>query len=421
MLKFEKIKNSLLNLIGSKYSEIEIVEMSSGMCIKSQPPALYLEKALVESASVELIEIIVLHELYHQDTQNLTIDMKHIKHIVDYFGSQTMHELDIDADIEAFAILQKNKNLSFKKFLEIIYNASTFASDKIRLGKFSRFVGGIVGSKLWDKYGAKIIAFPYLNETIVETEIPFSCIYEGRKLAVAEIINLDLLKKLHREAKSFEQQDYVEKLNTEIEKIADQIYLQLNLDKIMFYQLLKNAVANYPFEDGIDAQKLLEKQLEENQNLRDRKNFEAHLSTKAFVFSPDFSKVLLLDHKTLGRWLQPGGHIDQTDNSLWKAGMREAMEEAGFENLKYHPLLPNSPETPIDLDIHTIPTSTKKQEPEHIHYGFSYIFTANPDDTNIDLDESNDCKWINFEEFTQMLEHKVIAQKVENNFISLCL
>ena len=416
LIKYQKIKESVLKLVGDKYNQIKIVEMPSGMRIKSQPPALYLEKALIKNALIELVEIIVLHELYHQNTQNLTIDMKHIKHIVDYFGSQTMHELDIDADIEAFAVLQKNKNLSFKKFLEIIHNASTFASDKIRLGKFSRFVGGILGAKIWDKYGVKIIAFPYLNETITETVVPFCCIAGGRKLATAEIINLDLLKKLHREAKSFEQQDYVEKLNTEVEKIANQIYSQLT--KNMFQNNLKQALANYPFDDGQNAKKLLTKQLNENQNLRDRKNFEAHLSTKAFVFSPNFTQVLLLDHKTLGRWLQPGGHIDETDNSLWKAGEREAMEEAGFANLTYHPLLPNSPETPTELDTHTIPKSDKKQEPEHIHYGFSYIFTANLNELKLNLDESSAYKWISFEDFAQMSEFETVAQKVKNNFIN---
>ena len=184
----------------------------------------------------------------------------------------------------------------------------------------------------------------------------------------------------------------------------------------MFYKLLENAVANYPFKDANNAKKLLEKQLSENQNLRDRKNFEAHLSTKAFVLSTDLSKVLLLEHKTLQKWLQPGGHIDEIDDSLWQEAMREAMEEAGFTNLQYLPLLPNSPETPFHLDIHNIPNSDKKQEPAHIHYGFSYLFTANPDDLVLDYGESNDFKWVSFEEFAQMSENIQTANKIKSHF-----
>lgn len=40
--------------------------------------------------------------------------------------------------------------------------------------------------------------------------------------------------------------------------------------------------------------------------------------------------VLLLKHKRLGMWLQPGGHIDLGETP-WDAALREAIEETGLE------------------------------------------------------------------------------------------
>ena len=57
---------------------------------------------LVESVSPEILEIIILHELYHCSMQNLTINMKHITHTREQFGIQVQNELDIDSDTEVF-------------------------------------------------------------------------------------------------------------------------------------------------------------------------------------------------------------------------------------------------------------------------------------------------------------------------------
>src|SRR5437762_10909961 len=40
-----------------------------------------------------------------------------------------------------------------------------------------------------------------------------------------------------------------------------------------------------------------------------------HFTASAFVLSPDYDEVLLIFHKKLGRWLQPGGHVDAGDAS----------------------------------------------------------------------------------------------------------
>jgi hypothetical protein len=85
-----------------------------------------------------------------------------------------------------------------------------------------------------------------------------------------------------------------------------------------------------------------------------------HLTASAFVLSPERDAVLLILHKKLQLWLQPGGHIEADDVSLLAAARREVAEEVGLE-------LPASVTGAVfDLDIHLIPA--RKDEPAHEHF-----------------------------------------------------
>lgn len=53
-----------------------------------------------------------------------------------------------------------------------------------------------------------------------------------------------------------------------------------------------------------------------------------HVTGSAIVIGD--AGVLLLKHKRLGLWLQPGGHIDAGETP-WEAALREAIEETGLE------------------------------------------------------------------------------------------
>src|SRR5687768_14000019 len=65
----------------------------------------------------------------------------------------------------------------------------------------------------------------------------------------------------------------------------------------------------------------------------DRRNPRAHLTGSAFVVSHDGLHVLLLHHRKLGRWLQPGGHADDGESSGETVALREAREETGVKGL----------------------------------------------------------------------------------------
>ncbi len=93
---------------------------------------------------------------------------------------------------------------------------------------------------------------------------------------------------------------------------------------------------------------------------------EAHFTASAFVVDAVCERTCLVQHAKLGRLLQPGGHIEETDASLEDAALREAREETALD-LDLHPAAPR----PFDLDIHLIPE--RPGEPQHYHLDVRYL------------------------------------------------
>jgi 8-oxo-dGTP pyrophosphatase MutT (NUDIX family) len=102
----------------------------------------------------------------------------------------------------------------------------------------------------------------------------------------------------------------------------------------------------------------------------DRTIPEAHLTASAFILSPDGSRVLLLRHRKLDRWLQPGGHAEPGEAEGEVIALREAREETGIAALRLHPDAPR----PVDVDVHSIPA--RGSERAHLHLDLRYAVMA---------------------------------------------
>jgi 8-oxo-dGTP pyrophosphatase MutT (NUDIX family) len=123
-----------------------------------------------------------------------------------------------------------------------------------------------------------------------------------------------------------------------------------------------------------------------------RATLEGHLTASAWVLDRTQTQVVMLHHRKLNRWLQPGGHIDDTDESWRAAAMRELTEETGLTQFVAQPDYADL----FDVDVHVIPA--RKDEPTHLHYDLRFLFVAdvNADDARafrVNADESHDCRW----------------------------
>jgi 8-oxo-dGTP pyrophosphatase MutT (NUDIX family) len=115
-----------------------------------------------------------------------------------------------------------------------------------------------------------------------------------------------------------------------------------------------------------------------------RDNYAGHLTASAWVVNAAKSHVLLTHHRKFNGWLQLGGHVDEGDESLLAAALREAWEESGIQTIE--PL-----QTPI-FDIGHHPIQTPK-EPAHVHYDIRYLLVAKTMEFVVS-EESNDLAWV---------------------------
>jgi len=88
-----------------------------------------------------------------------------------------------------------------------------------------------------------------------------------------------------------------------------------------------------------------------------------HLTASAVLRDPTAGRVLLISHEKIGRWLQPGGHIELSDRSLLDAARREVAEEVGSLAIVNRGI--------VDVDIHQIPGFDV--EPPHLHFDVRFL------------------------------------------------
>jgi 8-oxo-dGTP pyrophosphatase MutT (NUDIX family) len=62
-----------------------------------------------------------------------------------------------------------------------------------------------------------------------------------------------------------------------------------------------------------------------------------HITASALVLDASGGQVLLTLHPRLGRWVQLGGHCEDSDADIVAAALREATEESGVDGLKIAP------------------------------------------------------------------------------------
>lgn len=120
----------------------------------------------------------------------------------------------------------------------------------------------------------------------------------------------------------------------------------------------------------------------------DRGHFvPGHFTASAFVLPPERDALLLIFHKKLSLWLQPGGHVEPGDASILAAARREVAEEVGLHDLS----LIGGEGALFDIDIHPIPA--RIDEPAHEHFDVRFLFQASSREFS-ESDEVAGARWV---------------------------
>lgn len=120
----------------------------------------------------------------------------------------------------------------------------------------------------------------------------------------------------------------------------------------------------------------------------DRTTPHGHVTGSAWVVNPARDQVVMILHRKLGQWLQPGGHADG-DHDLLRVAVRETTEETGLPMDAVRPLSPGI----FDVDVHAIPATAT--EPRHVHHDIRFLLEV---DDRLDLpgnpDETHAVAWV---------------------------
>ena len=122
-----------------------------------------------------------------------------------------------------------------------------------------------------------------------------------------------------------------------------------------------------------------------NADCFERELLVGHVTGSAWIIDKSRKYILLIHHRKLNRWFQPGGHCDG-DTDVLNVATKEANEETGLLDIQVL-----SPEI-FDVDVHEIPA--RKDIPAHFHYDIRFLFEADKNEQLIISDESNDLDWV---------------------------
>ena len=185
--------------------------------------------------------------------------------------------------------------------------------------------------------------------------------------------------------------------------------------KIDIKNIIIQYLEYYPEEKEKLAQllKLVNDNTNNSSNLFNRKNFQGHITASGFIYSIKERKLLLLEHKALKRFLQPGGHVELVDSEIIDTAKREIFEETGLKNLDIVSVSDDI-NIPFDINTHFISANMKKEEDEHYHHDFRYLFTIDKiKHVKLEYNESTGYKWISIENLKNDEYFSYIIKKID--------
>ena len=137
-----------------------------------------------------------------------------------------------------------------------------------------------------------------------------------------------------------------------------------------------------------------------------RSLFPAHVTASSWVVNPARDRVLLMHHRKLDRWFQPGGHTDG-DHDVLAVAIKETEEETGLA--REHIRLVS--DRLFDVDIHTIPSNA--HDPQHQHIDLRFLLEVDDRLPVPGNDESHDIRWVSVHQAARFNRNRSTHRMIE--------
>lgn len=137
--------------------------------------------------------------------------------------------------------------------------------------------------------------------------------------------------------------------------------------------------------------------------LEKTKHLKKDFTATGYVVNETKTKILVIFHNKLQKWLPAGGHIEPNELPH-EAAIREVFEETGIQAN----ILSDDPDMgllgivdcqiprPYSVLYQIIPAS--KKDVEHIHVDFIYVLQAQETTCSINKSEVKKAQWMNYNE-----------------------
>lgn len=144
-----------------------------------------------------------------------------------------------------------------------------------------------------------------------------------------------------------------------------------------------------------------------------RHHWPAHVSGSTWIVNPARTATVLMHHRQLGLWLQPGGHAEG-DPDIRRVALREAAEETGLAPRELRLLS----EAIFDVDIHTLTHPPEGRQAKfvgtrHQHIDIRYLVEANDRLPLPGNEESFDIRWVPLFHVPRYNNSRAILRMVE--------
>jgi len=134
-----------------------------------------------------------------------------------------------------------------------------------------------------------------------------------------------------------------------------------------------------------------------------KENKDGHFTGSAWIVDYERKNVLLAHHAKADEWFQLGGHLE-TNETVYEAALREAIEESGLTTIKV------LSDKIYGIDVQNV--SQRKNEKSHIDFDIFFIFEADKNEELKITNESKDLRWVSVDEVHKITNDEAVLRMI---------